>query len=177
MSRSLALALFAMSVTSALQLQRVPQPRQAVHRARLVRAQEVNMDNMAETATAAIDNLIGMLADDVDPPKTLMPLKNTISEGTPGEISAALYEVMVEQALDYDVKEGKLFKTEVDYSNKDDDRVREKMAYIYSYGITMYKRGLIEPEPLQRIVVNKIAARIGLDGPGLDQWLNIPAAM
>ena len=67
--------------------------------------------------------------------------------------------------------------TKVDYSNKDDDAVREKMAYIYSYGITMFKRGLIRPEPLMKIVEERVARRVGLDGPVLDQWLNVPAAM
>jgi hypothetical protein len=46
------------------------------------------------------------------------------------------------------------------------------MAYIYSYGITMFKRGLIRPEPLMKIVEERVARRVGLDGPGLDQWLN-----
>ena len=128
-------------------------------------------------ATAAIDQLLGMLGEDVDPPATLMPLKTAISEGDQGDISAALYCVLIEQALDYDNKEGKLYKTDVDFGNKDDPRVREKIAYIYSYGITMFKRGFIQAEPLQKIVVERIASRIGLDGPALDKWLEIPAAM
>ena len=55
--------------------------------------------------------------------------------------------------------------------------MREKLAYIYSYGITMFKRGLIKPAPLQKIVEERVAGRVGLDGPGLDQFLNVPAAM
>ena len=118
-----------------------------------------------------------MLGDDVDPPSTLLPLKSSISEGDPNAISAALYTLMVEQALDYDVNDGQLFKTKLDITNKEDDAVKEKLMYIYSYGITMFKRGLIQQEPLQQIVEERIAKRVGLDGPGLDQWLNVPAAM
>lgn len=133
--------------------------------------------NMAETATAAIDQLLGLLSDEAEPPKTLLPLKTAVAEGDEGNIAAALYCVMVEQCLDYDMVGGLLYPTKVDYSNKDDDAVREKMAYIYSYGITMFKRGLIRPEPLMKIVEERVARRVGLDGPGLDQWLNVPAAM
>lgn len=41
----------------------------------------------------------------------------------------------------------------------------------------MFKRGLITQEPLMKIVEEDIAKRVGLDGPGLDQWLAIPAAV
>jgi len=132
---------------------------------------------MAETATSAIDQLLAMLSDEAEPPKTLLPLKAAISGGDGDEISAALYAVMIEQALDYDVKDGLLYPTDVDFSNKDDERVREKVAYIYSYGIQMFQRDLIKPEPLQKLVIERIASRVGLDGPGLDKWLEIPAAM
>lgn len=65
--------------------------------------------SMAETATAAIDQLLGLLSDEAEPPKSLLPLKNAISEGDEAAISVALYSVMVEQALDYDMNDGLLY--------------------------------------------------------------------
>ena len=65
--------------------------------------------NMAETATAAIDQLLGLLSDEAEPPKTLLPLKTAVAEGDEGNIAAALYCVMVEQCLDYDMVGGLLY--------------------------------------------------------------------
>ena len=65
--------------------------------------------------------------------------------------------------------------TKVDYANTDDPKVKEKMAYIYSYGITMFKRNFIAGDALKEIVLERIAGRIGMDGPTFDQWLEIPA--
>jgi hypothetical protein len=65
--------------------------------------------NMAETATAAIDQLLGLISDEAEPPKTLLPLKTAVAEGDEGNIAAALYCVMVEQCLDYDMVGGLLY--------------------------------------------------------------------
>jgi hypothetical protein len=69
--------------------------------------------NMAETATVAMDNLIGMLSDGVEPPSRMRALKGAVGEGDDAKITVALYSLMVEQTLDYDVTEdGKLVKSE-----------------------------------------------------------------
>ena len=108
-----------------------PLPRTAMHRAahHAVRMQDVDI---AETATAAVDSIMGMLADDADPPKALMEVKNAVSEGEPMAIGAAVYMLVAEQALDYDIEEGRMIPTKVDYGNKEDPKVREKLAYVYS---------------------------------------------
>jgi hypothetical protein len=56
-------------------------------------------------------------------------------------------------------------------------RVREKLAYIYSYGITMFKRGMLDGDSLKEIVLADIAGRVNMDGPEFDKWLEIPAAV
>jgi len=131
---------------------------------------------MAETATAAMDSMMGALGPDVDPPKAMLPLKEAISSGDPLEIGSALYSLVVENALDYDVSEDKaIVKSDLDFSNRDDPRVRDKITYAYTYGIGMFKRGFIAEDALKDAVINKVAARVDLDGPGLDKWLEMPA--
>jgi len=144
-----------------------------------VRAKAEDAPGTAEMATAAIDQLLRMLPDDTDPPATLLPLKSAISDGDDPAIIAALYAVMIDQTLDFDVSdEGMLVQTVADYSKYESDpAVREKMSYIYSYGITMYQRGMIGEQPLKDLVESKIASRVGLDGAGLDQWLSVPAVV
>ena len=66
-------------------------------------------------------------------------------------------------------------KTKVDFGNLEDEEVMKKMTYIYTYGISMFKKGLIEEEALKDAVLNRLAAKVGKDGPGFDQWLAIPA--
>ena len=86
---------------------------------------------MAEMATNAIDQMLGMLAPDAEPPAGLGRLKSAVSGGDGGQISLRMYELLIEQTLDYDVtEERQLVKTSVDYSNVEDPLVKEKMAYI-----------------------------------------------
>ena len=53
--------------------------------------------------------------------------------------------------------------------------MKEKLAYIYTYGISMFKRGYISQDALKDAVLNNVASRVGMDGPAFDQWLEIPA--
>lgn len=132
--------------------------------------------DMAETATAAMDSMMAALSPDVDPPKAMMGLKEAIQDGEPLQIGSALYDLVVENALDYDVNEDKVIvKSDIDFSNRDDPRVRDKITYAYTYGIGMFKRGYIAEDALKDAVINKVAARVNLDGPGLDKWLEMPA--
>ena len=76
-----------------------------------------------------------MLPDGTEPPASLLPLKSAVSDGDDGAIVEALYTVMIDQTLDFDVTdEGMLMPTSADYSKYETDpAVREKMSYIYSY--------------------------------------------
>lgn len=150
-------------------------PMHVRHTSTAVRMEEAAAPDLADTATAAIDSIMRMLSDEAEPPKSLLAVKNAVSDGDAMGIGEALYLLLVEQALDYDMVEGQMVPTVVDYSNTDDEKVREKMAYIYQYGISMFKRGYIGQDALKDAVLNKIAARVNMDGPGFDQWLAIPA--
>jgi hypothetical protein len=84
--------------------------------------------NLLAAASAAVDSVLQMLGDDTEPPKSLLAVKQSVQEGDEFEIGAALYLLLVEQALDYDMVEGKMVPTTVDYGNKDDPKVREKLG-------------------------------------------------
>ena len=122
-----------------------------------------------------MDSIMGALGDGVDPPKAMLGVKQAVSGGDPLEIGAALYLLLTEQALDYDIEDGKMQPTKVDFSNTEDMKVKEKMAYCYTYGINMFKRGFISEDALKDAVLNKVASRVGMDGPAFDKWLAIPA--
>ena len=136
----------------------------------------VAQEGMAQMATSACDTLMGMLADGTEMPKAMIPVKEAVQSGDDAEISKQLYKLLVEQTLDYDsTEEGMLVPTTVDYSKTDDPKVKEKMTYIYSYGITMFKRDMIGGEALKEIVLSDIAGRVNMSGEEFDKWLEIPA--
>ena len=87
--------------------------------------------------------------------------------------------LLVDQALDYDTLETDgqvvLVPTSVDYTNLEDPRIKDKMKYVYTYGIGMYTRGMMEAEQLKAIVLERLAGRIGMDGPAFDRYLEMPA--
>ena len=82
---------------------------------------------------------------------------------------------------------------------QDDPLTKEKMRYAYrrrdpgpafppppptpllpsthSYGLNMFMADMIEQEALQAVVMEKLAGKVGLDGAGLDQWLDMPAVV
>jgi predicted DsbA family dithiol-disulfide isomerase len=39
----------------------------------------------------------------------------------------------------------------------------------------MFKKNYIAEDALKDAVLNKVANRVGMDGPAFDQWLAIPA--
>ena len=95
--------------------------------------------------------------------------------------------------------------TKVDFKNTDDPKVQEKMRYVYSCenapagsncnapdtaphrasrahlalpdGISMFKKGFITEDALKDAVLNKVASRVSMDGPGFDKWLEVPAVV
>ena len=61
--------------------------------------------NMVETATASIDRILQMLGPDMEPPSALMPLKQACTDGDEMAIGAKLYDLLIQQCLDYEVGE------------------------------------------------------------------------
>ena len=144
-------------------------------RATLVMEDTPKEVNVAEQATAAIDSVMGMLGDDMDPPKSLATLKGAIQEGDKLKIGSAMYAVLVEQCLDYEVVDGKLVQpSKLDFKDLESEELKKKMSYVYAYGINMYKMGYIGEEPLKEAII-KIAGRVEMDGPQFDKWLEMPA--
>ena len=137
--------------------------------------QEGAPPNLAESAAAALDQMLGMLGEGCDPPAAAEPLRTAIAGGDQLDIGEKLYLLLVEQTLEYDFIDGKFSKTKIDWSKTDDDKVKEKMTYIYTYGIKMLTNGVLSEDALREAVLNKVASKVNMDGPAFDKWLAIPA--
>lgn len=129
--------------------------------------------NITEAAVGAAEKIMSMLGDNVEVPKEILSVKQAVEEGEPMAIGTALYKMLTWQTLEYDMNNGTMVPTVADYANKEDLRVREKVGYIYRYGIHMAMRGLLSDDALEDVVVTSVASRLGMDGVALDKWLNI----
>lgn len=132
-----------------------------------------------EMATAQADNLMIMLGD-VDPPASLPGVKAAIQSGDLGQLRLAQFKLLIDQTLLYDTEgEGedtRLVPT-VATMQRDDEMAKEKMRYVYAYGIKMFMAGFLEQDQLQEVVLERLAKPVGLDGPGFDKWLEMPAVV
>jgi len=136
---------------------------------------EPQAPSMADLSTQSIDRFLEML-DGVEPPPSVMNLKAAVQAGDEAAMAEGMYLLLIDQSLDYDIGEdGSVTKTKLDLSDTSDEAVKEKFRYVYSYGITMLSRGMIAQEPLQKAVLEKLAGRVGMDGPEFDKWLQMPA--
>ncbi|EOD13764.1 hypothetical protein EMIHUDRAFT_451891 [Emiliania huxleyi CCMP1516] len=137
------------------------------------------MQDALEQASASADAFYSMLGD-LQPPASLASLKDAIASGDLKKVRVAQYNLLIDQTLLYDVEgegEGATLVPTAAKMEQDDPLTKEKMRYAYSYGIKMFMADMIEQEALQAVVMEKLAGKVGLDGAGLDQWLDMPAVV
>ena len=104
---------------------------------------DAQVENLIEQASAACDQVMGRLSDGVEPPKALATLKEAMYAANADAITAGIYSLVVEQRLEYNVDDaGKMVAGTTQWS-EDSEEAQQKMRYVYSYGITMFKRGMI----------------------------------
>mmetsp|Transcript_4345 Transcript_4345/g.14026 ORF Transcript_4345/g.14026 Transcript_4345/m.14026 type:complete len:180 (+) Transcript_4345:130-669(+) len=157
------------------------QTTQAVMQVKPTRAAPVMQEepDPFEMATAQGDSLMMMLGN-LEPPPSLPGLKEAISSGDLGKLRVAQFELLIDQTLMYDTEgEGDSIRLQPTAATmaQDDDLTKEKMRYVYAYGIKMFMAGFLEQETLQEIILERLAKKVGLDGPGFDQWLEMPAVV
>ena len=56
---------------------------------------------------------------------------------------------------------------------KDDEALKAKVKYVYEYGMKMCFGGVLDEAELKEAVLERIAARVGMDGKKLDEWLGM----
>merc|ERR1711971_407297 len=99
--------------------------------------QEKPKTNVTKVALGAVDSVMSSLAAGEEPPAEIAELQKAIEAGEPSTIGSALYLLVVKQALDFDMQNGTMVPTAVDFTNKDDAKVHEKLMWAYKYGINM----------------------------------------
>mmetsp|Transcript_53166 Transcript_53166/g.112989 ORF Transcript_53166/g.112989 Transcript_53166/m.112989 type:complete len:214 (+) Transcript_53166:123-764(+) len=133
-------------------------------------------EKMEESATQFIADLSTRLGDGVDPPPEMEALREARDspDGDERTLALKIYELMIEQGMTYDVdpETGRLTPTQFDVKNNlDVPEVKSEFKHLYSYGMELIKRGLIELDTCKDIVKTRLIDRTGLSPEEFDKWL------
>ena len=91
--------------------------------------------NFVELSTNAIDNMLRMLPEDMEPPQACRDLKAAVAAEDVDAMQIGLYNMLITQALEFKVQEdGTLTKNDLDFSDLsvDEDAKKDSMRYVYS---------------------------------------------
>lgn len=137
--------------------------------------QQTMKEKLAESATQFIADITSRLADGVDAPPELDALRKARdADSDEGTLALRIYELMIEQGMTYDIdaETGRLSPTQFDIkSNLDVPEVKSEFKHLYSYGMELIKRGLIDIETCKEVVKTRLIDRTGLSPEEFDKWL------
>mmetsp|Transcript_7053 Transcript_7053/g.7790 ORF Transcript_7053/g.7790 Transcript_7053/m.7790 type:complete len:219 (+) Transcript_7053:59-715(+) len=133
-------------------------------------------EKMNQSADDFIENMMNALAEkSTTPPPELEALKEARKTNAPtSEITMKVYDLMIERAMlyDEDPDTGSLTPTGFDIPNNlDVPEVNKEFKHLYSYGMMLMKKGLLDGEGLKEIVLERLVKRTGLSPEEFDKWL------
>mmetsp|Transcript_16491 Transcript_16491/g.45459 ORF Transcript_16491/g.45459 Transcript_16491/m.45459 type:complete len:209 (-) Transcript_16491:585-1211(-) len=132
-------------------------------------------EQMNQSADDFVANMEDALVDKSSAPPELEALKDARKANAPApEIAVKIYDLMIERAMRFDVDPdtGALTPTGFDIPNNlEVPEVKGEFNHLYSYGMMLMKRGLIDGEALKGIVIERLIKRTGLSPEEFDKWL------
>jgi hypothetical protein len=132
-------------------------------------------EKMNQSADEFLDAMDNALADKSTAPPELEALREARKANAPAkELTVKIYDLMIERAMRYDedLDTGSLTPTEFDIPNNlDIPEVKKEFDHLYSYGMMLMKRGMLDGETLKEIVIERLIKRTGLSPEEFDKWL------
>ena len=132
-------------------------------------------ERMYQSADDFLDAMDNALADKSTAPPELEALREARKANADAkEMTVKIYELMIERAMRYDedLDTGTLTPTGFDIPNNlDVPEVKKEFAHLYSYGMTLMNKGMLEGETLKEIVIERLIKRTGLSPEEFDKWL------
>lgn len=92
----------------------------------------------------------------------------------PKEMTVKIYDLMIERAMCYDEDPdtGALTPTGFDIPNNlDVPEVKKEFSHLYSYGMMLMNKGMLDGEVLKGIVIERLIKRTELSPEEFDKWL------
>lgn len=137
--------------------------------------QQTMKEKMEESATQFIADLSTRLGDGVDPPPEMEALIEARDAGSDEKtLALRIYELMIEQGMMYDIdaETGILTPTQFDVkANLEIPEVKAEFKHLYSYGMQLIQRGLIDMDTAKDVVKKRLIDRTGLSPEEFDKWL------
>lgn len=129
---------------------------------------------MAKAADLTLQHLQQNMGAGVEMPPEFEELKKGRAGGAGTEaLGRLVYNLMCEEAMLFDKDEfGVLTPTRFDLKNDcDDPEVKQKVSYVYRYGISMIQAGLIGMDDVKLAAKDRLIARVGKSPQEFDEWL------
>eukprot|EP00535_Pseudo-nitzschia_heimii_P009779 CAMPEP_0197191772 /NCGR_PEP_ID=MMETSP1423-20130617/23976_1 /TAXON_ID=476441 /ORGANISM="Pseudo-nitzschia heimii, Strain UNC1101" /LENGTH=206 /DNA_ID=CAMNT_0042644513 /DNA_START=43 /DNA_END=660 /DNA_ORIENTATION=+ len=131
-------------------------------------------EKMYQSADDFIANMDNAIADKSTAPPELEALRDARKANAPAsEITIKIYDLMIERAMRYDEDPdtGSLTPTGFDIPNNlDVPEVKKEFSHLYSYGMMLMNRGMLDGEDLKEIVIERLIKRTGLSPEEFDKW-------
>jgi len=132
-------------------------------------------EKMNQSADDFLANMDNAFTDKSIAPPELEALREARKKNAPPlEIASKIYELMIERGMRYDEDPdtGRLTPTDFDIPNNlEVPEVKKEFSHLYSYGMMLMNRGMLEAEPLKEIVIERLIKRTGLSPEEFDKWL------
>eukprot|EP00534_Pseudo-nitzschia_fraudulenta_P001354 CAMPEP_0201119740 /NCGR_PEP_ID=MMETSP0850-20130426/3854_1 /ASSEMBLY_ACC=CAM_ASM_000622 /TAXON_ID=183588 /ORGANISM="Pseudo-nitzschia fraudulenta, Strain WWA7" /LENGTH=211 /DNA_ID=CAMNT_0047385585 /DNA_START=164 /DNA_END=799 /DNA_ORIENTATION=+ len=132
-------------------------------------------EKMNQSADDFLENMDNSLADKSTAPPELEVLREARKANAPVEdITRMVYDLMIERAMRYDedLDTGSLTPTGFDIPNNlEVPEVKKEFKHLYSYGMMLMNRKLLDAEVLKETVIERLIKRTGLTPEEFDKWL------
>ena len=132
-------------------------------------------EQLMESADNFLEAMDNQLADKSIAPPELEALREARkANADPKEMTLKIYELMIERAMRYDEdpETSTLTPTGFDIPNNlDVPEVKKEFAHLYSYGMMLMKRGMLDGETLKGVVIERLIKRTELTPEEFDKWL------
>mmetsp|Transcript_20261 Transcript_20261/g.26228 ORF Transcript_20261/g.26228 Transcript_20261/m.26228 type:complete len:172 (-) Transcript_20261:54-569(-) len=129
---------------------------------------------VVELAQNQVDKLRETLGSTPPPPELIKLEADIKRDASKQELGLSMFNLLITMTLDYDNVDGyiepALDLPEILPQSED---MRQKMTYLYTYGMRMNASDLLSLGDLKDTILNRMAKRVGLSGEDLDNWLDV----
>ena len=136
---------------------------------------EEKLQQSAYDFIATMENALSDTPEIAPPELALLKAARKNPNSTVADLTKLVYELMIERAMlyDEDTDTGALTLTQFTDlpNNLDIPEVKQEFAFLYTYGMNLLKREMLDSDTVKAIVVTRLIKRTGLTPEEFDTWL------
>merc|ERR1711865_1306896 len=136
---------------------------------------EEKLQHSAYEFIASMENALSDTPEIAPPELAWLKAARKNPNSTVADLTKLVYELMIERAMlyDEDTDTGALTLTQFTDlpNNLDIPEVKKEFAFLYTYGMNLMKREMLDSDTVKAIVVTRLIKRTGLTPEEFDTWL------